>query len=81
MRLYYQAISFSGWAGTDVVVELQFMYIHDSLLCKVILQGGPFYLEHISISFHSKPSFNMYSRPDMSANWHFVYRQWCIHNI
>ena len=42
--------------------------LHDSLLCKVVLQGGPFYLEHISISFHSKPSFDMYSRPDVSAN-------------
>ena len=33
------------------------VYVHDSLLCKVVLQGGPFYLELISISFHSKPSF------------------------
>ena len=42
--------------------------LHDSLLCKVILQDGPFYLEQISISFHSKPPFDTYSRPDMSAN-------------
>ena len=44
------------------------VYVHDSLLCKVVLQGGPFYLELISISFHSKPSFclTLFYRPPSS---------------
>ena len=49
------------------------VYVHDSLLCKVVLQGGPFYPELISISFSFKAMilFNTFLSPTIIPCFHF----------
>ena len=50
----YPTTSYFDWTGIDMGVALLYLFIF-SFSCKVLLQGGPFALEFISIV--SQPSF------------------------
>ena len=64
MNLFCQIISYSDWTEIDMVVA--------SLLCSVLLQGGPHGLEFLSLSIVLQPLFTkfclcLFYRPPSSS--------------